>query len=94
MAVRNGGDANDWFILAMARRKSTPKDEARTWFHKAGPMSQGYDAKNAELRQFWTEAAVLVDKPGPDAPAPAPGSPKGSTAEKRPWKRQAIFRFG
>jgi serine/threonine-protein kinase len=74
MALRNGGDASDWFFLAMAHWQKGGKDGGRKWFDKAVAWTKEKDPKNSELRQFWTEAAELLGQPGPDAPGPA--SPK------------------
>ncbi len=70
MALQNGGDAGDWFFLAMAHSQDGRKDEARKWFDKAVAWTREKDPKNAELRQFWTEAAELLAQPGPDRPGP------------------------
>ncbi len=68
MELRKGGDAYDWFLLAMARWQKGDKDEARKWFDKAVAWTREKDPKNAELRQFWREAAERVGQPGPNAP--------------------------
>jgi tetratricopeptide (TPR) repeat protein len=80
MALRNGGDGGDWFFLAMAHWQKGEKDEARKWFDKAVAWTKEKGPKNAELRQFWTEAAELLGQPGPDAPGP--GSPVAPSTEK------------
>ena len=82
MALRNGGNANDWLFLAMAHWRKGEKDEARRWFDKAVAWTKEKDPKNAELRQFWTEAAELLGQPGPDAAGggPARGPRGGETA--------------
>ena len=67
MALRNGGAASDWFFLAMAHWQKGDKDESRRWFDKAVAWTKEKGPKNAELRQFWTEAAELLGQPGPDA---------------------------
>ena len=66
MALTNGGDANDWFFLAMAHSQKGNKDEARKWFDKSVAWTTEKAPNSAELRQFWTEAAELVGQPGPD----------------------------
>ena len=35
LALRDGGDAFDWFFLAMAHQRLGHKDEARTWYDRA-----------------------------------------------------------
>jgi tetratricopeptide (TPR) repeat protein len=80
MALANGGDASDWFFLAMAFWQLGEKGKARMWFDKAVDWTKEKDPKNTDLRQFWTEAAELLGQPGPDAPRP--GSPPAPAAEK------------
>jgi WD40 repeat protein/serine/threonine protein kinase/Tfp pilus assembly protein PilF len=81
MALRNGGNAWDWFLVAMARWQKGDKDEARKWFDKAVAWTKAYDSNRLELRLFWAEAAELLGQPGPraagpDSPAvPATGKP-------------------
>jgi hypothetical protein len=67
MALQNGGDANNWFLLALIHWQRGDKDEARKWFNKAVAWTKGEDPKGVELRQFWTEAAELLGQPGPEA---------------------------
>jgi tetratricopeptide (TPR) repeat protein len=80
MALRNGGDASDWFFLAMAHCQKGEKDEARKWFDRAVAWTKEKDPKNADLRQFWTEAAGLLGQPGPDTAGK--GSAKAPAVEK------------
>jgi serine/threonine-protein kinase len=67
MALRKGGDASDWFFLAMAHARKSEQDPARTWFDKAVSWTKDKGMKNKELLQFWAEAAELLDRPGPGA---------------------------
>jgi eukaryotic-like serine/threonine-protein kinase len=67
MKLRRGGSADDWFFQALARWRSGDKDEARKWFDKAVAWTKAKEPNNAELRQFWSEAAELLGQPGPDA---------------------------
>ena len=78
MTLRNGGDASDWFFLAMAHWQKREKDRARKWFEKAVAWAKEKDPKNAELRQFWKEAAALLGQAAPDAPGS--GSPAAPVA--------------
>ncbi len=76
MELQKGGHAGDWFLLAMARWQKGDKDETRKWFDKAVAWTREKDPKNAELRQFWAEAAELLGQPGPNAPgAESPVTP-------------------
>ena len=60
MAMRNGGDSNDWFFLAMAHWHLGRKDEARKWYQKGTEWMDKHQPKNAELRRFRAEAAKLL----------------------------------
>jgi tetratricopeptide (TPR) repeat protein len=80
MALNNGGGASDRFFLAMAHWQKRNKAEARKWFDKAVAWTKEKDPKNAELRQFWMEAAVLLGQPGPEAHGT--GSPAAPAVEK------------
>ncbi len=82
IALTKGGDASNWFFLAMAQWQKGDKDEARKWFDKAVAWTNEKDPKNVERRQFWLEAAELLGQPGPGAQSgtvPAedrPGAPR------------------
>jgi tetratricopeptide (TPR) repeat protein len=80
MALQNGGDASDWFFLALAHSRKDEKDDAGKWFDKAVAWTTEKDPKNAELRQFWKEAAVLLGQPGPNASGTS--SPVAPAVEK------------
>ena len=68
MELRKGMFAYDWFFQALAHGQKGNKAEARKWFDKAIAWTKEKDPKNAELRQFWAEAAGLLGQPGPEAP--------------------------
>jgi tetratricopeptide (TPR) repeat protein len=81
--LRGGGDAFDWFFLAMAHWQLDHKDEARQWYDKAVEWMDKNNPKNEELLRFRAEAAELlgVTHPQPssdssDQPSsPTPASP-------------------
>ena len=79
MALSNGGTAYDWFFQALVRGQKGDEDQARKWFDQAVAWTKAKDPKNQELLQFWTEAAVLLGQPGPDASGP--GSPAAPAPE-------------
>jgi tetratricopeptide (TPR) repeat protein len=58
--LRNGGNAFDWFFLAMARRQLGQANEARTWYDKAVAWMEKNGPKNEELLRFRAEAAALL----------------------------------
>jgi tetratricopeptide (TPR) repeat protein len=60
MAVRKGGDAFDWFFLAMAHWQLGEKDQARTWYDNAVPWSEKNQPHNEELLRFRAEAEALM----------------------------------
>jgi tetratricopeptide (TPR) repeat protein/tRNA A-37 threonylcarbamoyl transferase component Bud32 len=64
MALRSGGDANDWFFLAMAYWQQGDKQLAREWYEKGVRATQTLRPEQYELAGFKMEAdAVLgIDK--------------------------------
>jgi tetratricopeptide (TPR) repeat protein len=60
MELRSGGDASDWFFLAMAEWQLGHKDQARTWYDKAVEWMDKNQPKNEELLRFRAEAAELL----------------------------------
>lgn len=71
-----GGNAWDWFFLAMALARKGEKDKAAQWFDKAVAQTKEKDPQNLQLRQFWAEAAKLLDRTAPDASSAAPNDRK------------------
>jgi hypothetical protein len=65
-----GPNAYDWFLLAMGSWQQGEKDQARTFFDEAAAWTRKYAPKNAELLQFWREAAEMLGQPGPGAVMP------------------------
>jgi serine/threonine-protein kinase len=78
MRLRRGGDASDWFFVAMAHWQQGHKDKAREYFQKAVRSMDKYQPRNQELRRFRAEAAALLGitndphAPGKEKPAPQP----------------------
>jgi serine/threonine protein kinase/tetratricopeptide (TPR) repeat protein len=60
MQLRGGGDATDWFFLAMACWKLNDPEQARSWYQKAVRWMDQYQVKDEELRGFRAEAAALL----------------------------------
>jgi tetratricopeptide (TPR) repeat protein len=60
MELGNGGDAFDWFFLAMARRQLGHADKARLWYDKAVAWTEKNRPKDKELLGFRAEAATLL----------------------------------
>jgi Flp pilus assembly protein TadD len=56
MDLRNGGDAFDWFFLAMAHSQLGQKGEARQWYEKGLQWMKDHNPKNDELIRFQDEA--------------------------------------
>ena len=78
MAPRKGGDAYDWFVVALAFAKKGDIGRARASFDKAVGWTKEKAPRDAELRALWAEAAEALGLPRPDdGPAPAPGSGAG-----------------
>jgi tetratricopeptide (TPR) repeat protein len=60
MELRKGGDAFDWFFLAMAHRKLGYDKQAREWYDRAVSWAEKNQPDNAELRRFHAEARDLL----------------------------------
>jgi serine/threonine protein kinase/Flp pilus assembly protein TadD len=58
--LRKGGDAFDWFFLAMTHWQLGHKEEARKWYGQAIVWMDKNQPKNEEFRRFRTEAAELL----------------------------------
>jgi tetratricopeptide (TPR) repeat protein len=68
MVLRNGGDSNEWFFLAMAHWQQGNKADARKWYDKG---VEGMDKNQPEhRRRFRAEAAELLAVTVEVAPAP------------------------
>jgi superkiller protein 3 len=61
MELRNGGDAFDWFFLAMAHWQLGAKDEAHKWYDKAVEWMDKNAKDNDELRRFRSEAEEVLE---------------------------------
>ena len=55
-----GGDAAQWFCLAMAHWQLGKKEEARNWYDEAVLWMDKNAKKNEELHRFRSEAAELL----------------------------------
>jgi tetratricopeptide (TPR) repeat protein len=55
-----GGDAGQWFFLAMAHWQLGEKEKARKWFDQATDWLDKNQPKNEEFRRFRAEAAELM----------------------------------
>jgi serine/threonine protein kinase/Flp pilus assembly protein TadD len=64
MRLHKGGDATDWFFLAMAHWQLGDKEQGRAWYDRAVQWMDKKQPSDEELRQFRAEAAELlkVDK--------------------------------
>jgi protein O-GlcNAc transferase len=82
MALRKGGQAAEWFLLAMALARKGEKEKALPWFDKAVERAVKKNLKEVDVTMLWTEAARLLGRPGPDAAAPA-GSKTPPSVEPR-----------
>jgi tetratricopeptide (TPR) repeat protein len=64
---RNGGDAWDWFYLAMALAQHGDKLEAKKWFTQGVSWAQT-PRRLRQVRSLYQEAAGLLGEAGPPAP--------------------------
>jgi eukaryotic-like serine/threonine-protein kinase len=69
LALRKGGQAAEWFLLAMALARKGEKEIALTWFDKAVERTRTKNLQGIDLKVLWREAAALLGRPGPDTPA-------------------------
>ena len=69
--LRGGGDAHDWYVLAMARQRLGDPAGARRWLEKARAWSEERAPDDEDLRTFRAEAEALI-APGPAGPRPTP----------------------
>jgi serine/threonine protein kinase len=61
MQLRKGGDAADWFFLAMAHwHLADEKDKGRGWYDRAVQWMEKHQPQDKDLRQFRAEAAGLL----------------------------------
>jgi tetratricopeptide (TPR) repeat protein len=56
-----GGDARQWFFLAMAHRQTGDYDEARRWYDRAVAWMNEYAADDDELHRFRAEAEEVLE---------------------------------
>ncbi|HKI33716.1 MAG TPA: hypothetical protein VKA46_17820 [Gemmataceae bacterium] len=63
MTLRHGGDAFDWFVLAMAHHRLGHADEVPRWYDKAVGWMEKNKAGDAELIRFREEAKGLLEAP-------------------------------
>jgi tetratricopeptide (TPR) repeat protein/serine/threonine protein kinase len=60
MELRNGGDAFDWFFVAMAHWHLGEKDKARQWHDKAVAWMEERQPDDQELKRFRAEAEEVL----------------------------------
>jgi TPR repeat protein len=65
LEFRKGGDAFDYFFLAMAEQKSAHPDEAHKWYDKSLESMETKEPKNRMLIRFRAEAAETLGLPLP-----------------------------
>jgi len=65
MELRKGGDAFDWFFLAMTHWQLGDHDEALRWYDQAVEWMDRNQPNNAELRRFRAEAGELIAEQSP-----------------------------
>jgi tetratricopeptide (TPR) repeat protein len=64
MHLRSGGDAFDWFFLAMAHRRLGDRATARACFGRAVQWMERHNPHDDELRRFRAEAAAALGGAG------------------------------
>jgi tetratricopeptide (TPR) repeat protein len=84
MELRNEGDSNDWFFLAMIHWQRGRKERAREWFDKAAHWSRHNPHMDDELYRFEVEAAGALGLPKPE-----PRPPQATRAMSLPFPLRA-----
>ena len=75
---QKGGDAYDWFFLAMAQWHLGEKGEARSWFDKAVAWTLANRPGDIQLLNFWAEAADVLGRKAPERGGANNTKPGGS----------------
>ncbi len=88
MQLRSGGDAFDWFFLAMAHWQLKNKEEARKWYDKAVGWMEKSKPDDEELRRFRAEAAELLgivknEKKPPAGKEKTEAKPKAESGKRK-----------
>jgi len=60
MKLRDGGDSNDWYFLAIAHHKLGNQDDAKTWFTRAAKWRTEHAAQDANLKRYHDEAREVL----------------------------------
>ncbi len=78
MELRHGGDANDWYFLAMTSQQLGQPDTARKWYDQSVRWEEQNSAmlktnvgRSNELRRFRAEAESLIGSTSPPAAKPS-----------------------
>ena len=82
MALRSGGDASDWFFLAMAHWKSGNREEARRWLARGVEWIEKNPVHDEELTRFQTEALSLLKDSSIPVLAPVTRTPSSFTSNR------------
>jgi len=80
MELRSGGDAFDWFFLAMAHWRLGAKEEAHKWLARGVDWTAKNRPNDEELRRFRAEAEELLGLN--ETPAPKTQQKEGKPAKK------------
>jgi serine/threonine protein kinase/tetratricopeptide (TPR) repeat protein len=70
MELRQGGDALDWYFLAMCNHRLGKEDEARTWYKRAAAWLKKHWPPDEDLYRASQEAAELLGQPAPGTAPP------------------------
>jgi tetratricopeptide (TPR) repeat protein len=71
MELRVGGDATDWFFVAMAHWQLGRREEARKWYDKAVEWMNKNQSESVELQRFRAAATGLIGTANTSLPSGA-----------------------
>jgi eukaryotic-like serine/threonine-protein kinase len=66
IALTDGVEVTNWFILAMVHWQRGEKDRSRSYFEQAVAWIKKNDYQSADMLTIWREAARLLGQPDPD----------------------------
>jgi serine/threonine protein kinase len=82
--LSGGGEASDWFVLAVIENFKGNKDAAREWYDKAVAQMEKNPSPSAEMRYYRDETAKLLGITKTPNPQPATSNTQPSIPNPKP----------